>query len=653
MKSTSDIFSTVASVILLLSLITLGSCELSLHRQPGEGEIERVFNETHSSFWQCPSCNPGIGASVECGTSVSFDVDIDCKQCKSNVTYSDTHDHSTCKPCRRCKEHEKMTGVCSVDKDTTNCLGSCEKGYYWTNDSCQPCRHCKEHENMTGFCGVVKDTTKCLGSCEKGYYWTNNSCQPCRHCKEHENMTGFCSADKDMIKCLPSCEKGYYWTNNSCQPCRHCKEHENMTGFCGVDKDTTKCLASCEKGYYWKNNSCHPCSECCKNNISINHEKQCEDSGLPDNHQCQKTEPICQNVSPKEENRDYLQDGNGKVYIWIIIIIIIVITIVIIIMFIVMIWKRDGWQGFKARITSCFHCSFTSTHPTCNRDLTSNSGQSSLLEMATFSFCDSEVLSGTTATSRTASLKSGASGEKRSVFQRLLSTPPEIQSTERGSVSSFQRSLSHPGCFPDKHRQSRPKKEIKPLFLTKCVGTKKSKMKGKKKYMYLPGCQEPTVKSVSSAADATGNEILKKPFQPSPRAFRTQYTSTTGLYGGSTIIDIDPVPEPFRKELLSNRVSRIPIQPFYQRICVKLDCERAFFYDFRLLGEKIGLDRNETSLLATKGNPTHSILEIYDSQKGSSIGKLRKFLEEMDRYDVVTVIDEWIDHEWKRVVRSS
>lgn len=325
--------------------------------------------------------------------------------------------------------------------------------------------------------------------------------------------------------------------------------------------------------------------------------------------------------------------------------------IVIILICIVVIWKRDGWQEFKARITSCFRCSFTSTHPTCNMDLTSNSGQSFSLEMA--SSCDSEVLSGTTATSRTASLKSGASGEKRPVFQRLRSTPPEIQSTEPVSVSSIQRSLSHPGCFPDKHRPSRPKKEIKPVFLTKCVGTKKSKTIGKKKYMYLSGCQEPTVKSMWSAADVTGNEILKKPYKPSSPAKKTQYTSTTGLYSESTIIDIDPVPESFWKELLSNRVSRIPIQPFYQRICAKLDCERAFFYDFRLLGEKIGLDRNETSLLATKGNPTHSILEIYDSQKGSSIGKLRKFVEEMDRYDVVTVIDEWIDHEWKRVVSSS
>ncbi|XP_044181019.1 uncharacterized protein LOC114975737 isoform X2 [Acropora millepora] len=315
----SSIFYTL--VILLLYLITLGSCEMSLHRKPGEDEIERVVNETHSIFWQCPSCNPGDGLSVKCGTSVSIHVSIECKPCKPNVTYSDTDDYSTCKPCQ----------------------------------------HCKEHENMTGFCSVIKDTTKCFSSCVKGYYWTNNSCQPCRHCKEHENMTGFCSADKDTIKCLPSCEKGYYWTNNSCQPC----------------------------------------SECCKNNISINHEKQCEDSGLPDNHQCQKTEPICQNVSPKEEN----QDGNGKVYIWIIIIIIIIIVIII---FIWVIWKRDGWQEFKARIRSCFRCSFTSTRPTCNVDLTSNSDQSSLLEMAKlFSFCVCEVLSGTTATSRAASWKSG------------------------------------------------------------------------------------------------------------------------------------------------------------------------------------------------------------------------------------------------------
>ena len=116
---------------------------MSRRRKPGGSEIERVVNGTHSVFWQCVGgCPPGNGFSVECGTSVSINVSIECKECKLSVTYSDTHDLSTCKPCRRCKEHEKMTGVCSVDKDTTKCLGSCEKGYYWENNNCQVCSEC-------------------------------------------------------------------------------------------------------------------------------------------------------------------------------------------------------------------------------------------------------------------------------------------------------------------------------------------------------------------------------------------------------------------------------------------------------------------------------------------------------------------------------
>ena len=122
-----------------------------------------------------------------------------------------------------------------------------------------------------------------------------------------------------------------------------------------------------------------------------------------------------------------------------------------------------------------------------------------------------------------------------------------------------------------------------------------------------------------------------------------QYKSTTGLYSRSSIIDINSLPEYFQRELSRNPISKIPIQPFYKNICTKLNGTGDFFDDFRLLGEKIGLDRTETSLLALKGNPTASILEKFDGQKAaSSIGKLRKLLEEMERHDVVMVIDEWI-----------
>ena len=263
---------------------------MSHHREPGESEIERVVNETHSIFWQCrhSTCFPGNGLSVKCGTSVSINISIECIECEPNVTYSDTHDHSTCKPCQRCKEHEKMTG------------------------------------------------------------------------------------------------------------------------FCKADMDTTKCLGSCEKGYYWQNNSCQPCSKCCKNNVSLNLEKQCEDSGLPKSHQCWKT--TCQEDLPKE-NRDHSQDGKGKNVSKTIISVLVTFFIIIIIIITVVIWKIVGWKQFKAKVKSCPCWSSTSSHSTSENpdimSLLSNPAQSSSMEVITSNFLDSEVPSGNAATSRTDSFQSG------------------------------------------------------------------------------------------------------------------------------------------------------------------------------------------------------------------------------------------------------
>ena len=231
---------------MLLSLITLGSCEISRRHKPGEDEIERVVNDTHSVFWQCvDGCPPGSGFSVKCGTSVSINISIECQECKLNVTYSDTYDNSPCKPCRRCKEHEKKKGVCTVNKDTT------------------------------------------------------------------------------------------------------------------------KCLRSCEKGFYWENNNCHRCTKCCKNNISLNHQKQCEDSDLPESHQCRRIETVCQEDLHKE-TQDYYREGKGKADV--LIIIIVPVAIFIIIAITVVIWKK-----FKGKINSCLCWSPTPTYSTCNMDLPSSS----------------------------------------------------------------------------------------------------------------------------------------------------------------------------------------------------------------------------------------------------------------------------------------
>ena len=38
-------------------------------------------------------------------------------------------------------------------------------------------------------------------------------------------------------------------------------------------------------------------------------------------------------------------------------------------------------------------------------------------------------------------------------------------------------------------------------------------------------------------------------------------------------------------------------------------------------------------------------MQKFDSQKNSSIGKFKNIMEDMDRHDVVSIIDEWISYE--------
>ncbi|CAH3041838.1 unnamed protein product, partial [Porites lobata] len=74
--------------------------------------------------------------------------------------------------------------------------------------------------------------------------------------------------------------------------------------------------------------------------------------------------------------------------------------------------------------------------------------------------------------------------------------------------------------------------------------------------------------------------------------------------------------------------------------------KRQFLDDYRLLGEKIGLSRDEITLLGQKGQPTHCMLQKFKSQKNSCVGRFKNIMEDMDRHDIVTIIDEWISFEW-------
>ena len=103
---------------------------------------------------------------------------------------------------------------------------------------------------------------------------------------------------RESIECV-YCIKGvnYSETNDysQCKSCRKCSPHEKSSGHCTTTEDTTRCLKICDKGFYWNKitDSCDPCSDCCKQPLA-QHERQCEDSGLPVSHQCQQTDVKCQ-----------------------------------------------------------------------------------------------------------------------------------------------------------------------------------------------------------------------------------------------------------------------------------------------------------------------------------------------------------------------
>ena len=131
------------TIAVVLTGLTLVNCK---RQKPQYDEIEKVLNDTHSVIWKCSlvECPPGLGFSVVCGTSVPINVLFECVPCVQGFNFSSRPDYSPCKPCMKCADHELTSGRCTTEEDTTKCLGTCDKGFYWNNltDSCHPCSVC-------------------------------------------------------------------------------------------------------------------------------------------------------------------------------------------------------------------------------------------------------------------------------------------------------------------------------------------------------------------------------------------------------------------------------------------------------------------------------------------------------------------------------
>ncbi|XP_068728184.1 uncharacterized protein [Montipora capricornis] len=101
--------------------------------------------------------------------------------------------------------------------------------------------------------------------------------------------------------------------------------------------------------------------------------------------------------------------------------------------------------------------------------------------------------------------------------------------------------------------------------------------------------------------------------------------------------------EPSSRLLTS--VQNIPY-PIRAQICLKLNPRDDLnFRDFRLLGEKMNFDKDITRNLELRKNPTDELLQLWCSTRRTqpTVGCLIELLKDSERWDVVNILDKWVE----------
>ena len=96
---------------------------------------------------------------------------------------------------------------------------------------------------------------------------------------------------------------------------------------------------------------------------------------------------------------------------------------------------------------------------------------------------------------------------------------------------------------------------------------------------------------------------------------------------------------------LSTSIKGIPLS-VHGRICMMLNVKRDVkFDDFRMLAEKVGLDKDETNFIGQLKNPTDEILKTWSKKLEATVGKLIEILKgkDLERMDVVKVLEDWVN----------
>ena len=97
---------------------------------------------------------------------------------------------------------------------------------------------------------------------------------------------------------------------------------------------------------------------------------------------------------------------------------------------------------------------------------------------------------------------------------------------------------------------------------------------------------------------------------------------------------------------LDMKVTEVPYK-VYSQVCVKLNSKRELrFDDFRMLAEKVGLNKEETALIEQDyRNHTDEILNTWSVKNEATVGNLIELLKEpsFDRQDVAQILQDWVN----------
>lgn len=82
-----------------------------------------------------------------------------------------------------------------------------------------------------------------------------------------------------------------------------------------------------------------------------------------------------------------------------------------------------------------------------------------------------------------------------------------------------------------------------------------------------------------------------------------------------------------------------------RNICLKLNViDEMLYKDFRMLGEKMGFDKDVTRNLKQKNNPTDELLQMWSVKPEATVQNLIALLKdnELQRMDVAKILEDWV-----------